>query len=199
MKFSTVFIAAASLIATTTAHGGVDQYIVGDTTYQGWSPYNSASGQKTIQRQYSSYDPLYIKDLSVRTHENTHPARANTLQTVNIRCNNKGALGTGVSSTIAAGAKLKTHWKQWTHRPTSLLVYMAKCPGSCDNFDGAGKIWCMYCSLELVASLMEPQSRSLSKASYPVLKTREFGLVMPSLTLYMPQSPFQPHSQQATI
>ncbi|CAN9325692.1 unnamed protein product [Alternaria alternata] len=68
---------------------------------------------------------MYIKDLS----------------TVNIRCNNKGTLGTGVSGTIAAGAKLKTHWKQWTHRPTSLLVYMAKCPGSCDSFDGAGKVW----------------------------------------------------------
>ncbi|CAN9080377.1 hypothetical protein AA0121_g580 [Alternaria tenuissima] len=125
MKFFTVFTGAASLIATATAHGGVDQYIVGGTTYEGWSPYNSAAGQKTIQRQYSSYDPMYIKDLS----------------TVNIRCNNKGTLGTGVSGTIAAGAKLKTHWKQWTHRPTSLLVYMAKCPGSCDSFDGAGKVW----------------------------------------------------------
>ena len=36
MRFSTAFTAAASLLATTTAHGGVDQYIVGDTTYQGY-------------------------------------------------------------------------------------------------------------------------------------------------------------------
>jgi hypothetical protein len=36
MKFSTALAAAASLVATATAHGGVDQYIVGDTTYQGW-------------------------------------------------------------------------------------------------------------------------------------------------------------------
>ncbi|KAG9191848.1 lytic cellulose monooxygenase (C1-hydroxylating) [Alternaria panax] len=65
MKFFTAFTRTASLVAIATAHGGVDQYIVGDTTYQGWSPYNSAAGQKTIQRQYSTYDPMYIKDLSV--------------------------------------------------------------------------------------------------------------------------------------
>jgi hypothetical protein len=65
------------------------------------------------------------------------------MQTVNIRCNNKGSLGSGVTGTIAAGAKLRTHWKQWTHRPTSLMVYMAKCPGTCDSWDGAGKVWCM--------------------------------------------------------
>jgi len=35
MKFSTAFTVVASLVATATAHGGVDQYIVGDTTYPG--------------------------------------------------------------------------------------------------------------------------------------------------------------------
>jgi len=63
------------------------------------------------------------------------------LSSGNIRCNNAGALGTGVSGAIAAGDKVKAHWKQWTHRPASVLVYMAKCPGSCDSFDGAGKVW----------------------------------------------------------
>ncbi|CAO2652841.1 Nn.00g022520.m01.CDS01 [Neocucurbitaria sp. VM-36] len=126
MRFSTAFTAAASLLATATAHGGVDTYTVGTTVYQGWSPYNSASGQKTLQRQYSSYDPLLIKDLS----------------TVNIRCNNAGALGSGVSGTVAAGDKLKAHWKQWTHRPAAVMVYMAKCPSAgCNGWDGAGKVW----------------------------------------------------------
>jgi hypothetical protein len=41
-------------------------YFIAPTDEISFSPYNSASGQKTIQRQYSSYDPLYIKDLSVR-------------------------------------------------------------------------------------------------------------------------------------
>ncbi|KAF2824369.1 hypothetical protein CC86DRAFT_354362 [Ophiobolus disseminans] len=125
MKFSTAFTTAASLIATASAHGGVDTYTVGSTVYQGWSPYNSASGQKSIQRQYPGYDPLLIKDLT----------------SVNIRCNNPGVLGTGSTGTIAAGAKLTAHWKQWTHKPAAVLVYMAKCPGSCDGFAGAGQIW----------------------------------------------------------
>ncbi|KAF1843404.1 lytic polysaccharide monooxygenase, partial [Cucurbitaria berberidis CBS 394.84] len=126
MRFATAFTAAASLLATSAAHGGVDVYTVGTTTYQGWSPYNSAAGQKTIQRQYSSYDPLLIKDLS----------------SVNIRCNNAGILGSGVTGTVAAGEKLKAHWKQWTHRPASIMVYMAKCPSAdCNGWDGAGKVW----------------------------------------------------------
>ncbi|KAL6710979.1 hypothetical protein ACN47E_006854 [Coniothyrium glycines] len=125
MKVYATFAAAASLLATASAHGGVDTYTVGTTVYQGWSPYNSVSSQKSIQRQYSSYDPMLIKDLS----------------SGNIRCNNAGALGTGVTGTVAAGQSIKAHWKQWTHRPAVFDVYMAKCPGSCDSFDGSGKVW----------------------------------------------------------
>lgn len=44
-----------------------------------------------------------------------HVSKSNKTQTVNIRCNNAGALGTGVSGTLAAGDKLTAHWKQWTH------------------------------------------------------------------------------------
>jgi len=122
MKLTTAF---ASLIAAVSAHGGVDTYTVGSTVYQGWQPYQGATGQKTLQRQYFTYDPLYIKDLS----------------TVNIRCNNAGAKGTGVTGKVAAGEKITAHWKQWTHRPASVMVYMAKCPGSCDSWDGSGKVW----------------------------------------------------------
>jgi len=122
MKFTTAF---ASLVAAVSAHGGVDTYTVGSTVYQGWQPYQSTSGQKSLQRQYATYDPLLIKDLS----------------SINIRCNNAGALGTGVTGTIAAGATIKAHWKQWTHRPASVMVYMARCPGTCDSFDGSGKVW----------------------------------------------------------
>lgn len=47
-----------------------------------------------------------------------------------------------MTGTVAAGAKLTTHWKQWTHRPATFMVYMAKCPGSCNSWDGSGKVWC---------------------------------------------------------
>ncbi|KAF2791072.1 carbohydrate-binding module family 1 protein [Melanomma pulvis-pyrius CBS 109.77] len=126
MKFSTVATAAASLLATASAHGGVGVYTIGTTAYQGWQPYNSASGQSSIQRQYASFNPLMIPDLT----------------TVNIRCNNAGILGTGLNAAVAAGATIKTKWTQWTHRPAAIMIYMAKCPSAgCNNWDGAGKVW----------------------------------------------------------
>jgi len=125
MKFSSVFAAAAT-VAAVSAHGGVGVYTIGSTKYQGWQPYNSASGQKSIQRQYSSFNPLMIADLT----------------TVNIRCNNGGTLGTGLSASVAAGDKIKTTWTQWTHRPSAVMIYMARCPsGGCNNWDGSGKVW----------------------------------------------------------
>jgi hypothetical protein len=36
MKAFAIFTTAASLIATTNAHGAVDKYIVGDTVYEGY-------------------------------------------------------------------------------------------------------------------------------------------------------------------
>ncbi|KAF2636742.1 hypothetical protein P280DRAFT_501017 [Massarina eburnea CBS 473.64] len=125
MKYAT-FTTAALLLATASAHGGVGTYYIGSTAYQGWQPYNSASGQSTIQRQYSTFDPILVAGIS----------------TVNIRCNNAGILGTGPIGTVAAGGTIKAHWTQWTHRPTSVMVYMAKCPSSgCNSWDGSGKVW----------------------------------------------------------
>ncbi|KAH7121267.1 glycosyl hydrolase family 61-domain-containing protein [Dendryphion nanum] len=126
MKFSTVCTVAASLLVTVSAHGGIGKYTIGSTVYPGWQPYQGAAGQKTVQRKYPSFDPLLIPDLS----------------TANIRCNNPGTLGTGLSATVAAGEKIKATWIQWTHRPTSVLVFLAKCPSSgCNDWDGAGKVW----------------------------------------------------------
>ncbi|KAF2271455.1 uncharacterized protein EI97DRAFT_428197 [Westerdykella ornata] len=109
MKCLAFISTCASLLSVATAHGGVGTYTIGTTAYKGWQPYNSASGQKSIQRQYSTFDPLLIADLSK----------------VQIRCNNAGALGTGLSATIAAGSTIKA---TWTH-------------SGCNNWDGAGKVW----------------------------------------------------------
>ncbi|PSN69212.1 hypothetical protein BS50DRAFT_549890 [Corynespora cassiicola Philippines] len=126
MKVSTIFAVGSSLLGVVEAHGGVGTYTIGTTVWQGWQPYNSVSGQKSIQRQYGSFNPLLIADLT----------------TVNIRCNNAGALGTGLTASIAAGATLKAHWTQWTHRPSAIMIYMARCPSSgCNGWDGAGKVW----------------------------------------------------------
>lgn len=46
-----------SLAASAAAHGGVTSYVIAGTTYAGWQPYNGASGQSSIERPYSTYDP----------------------------------------------------------------------------------------------------------------------------------------------
>jgi lytic cellulose monooxygenase (C1-hydroxylating) len=55
MFFSIATIAA--FVAAAAAHGGVTSYQIAGVTYTGWSPYNSPSGQTSIERPYSSYDP----------------------------------------------------------------------------------------------------------------------------------------------
>jgi cellulase len=53
---STILVAAA-LAGTAAAHGGVTSYKIAGTTYPGWQAFNSASGQTSIERPYSSYNP----------------------------------------------------------------------------------------------------------------------------------------------
>jgi len=122
MKAISISAAIVALAATVSAHGGVGKYIIGSTEYPGWQPYNSASGQSTIQRQYSSFDPIL------------------TPTGTNIRCNNQGQTSQ-LSAPINAGDKITAVWTQWTHAEGPVTVYMAKCPGSCSGFDGSGAVW----------------------------------------------------------
>ncbi|KAK6340604.1 hypothetical protein TWF696_008929 [Orbilia brochopaga] len=134
------YLAAVALLASTvSAHGGVSSYQSGSTTWPGWSPYNSPSGQSSIERQYSSYDPLLIADLSK----------------INIICNNAGATGTGKTATIAAGSQLTAYWAQWTHAEGCVMVYMAKCPsGGCNSWTGTGANWFKINQVGLISGTM---------------------------------------------
>ncbi|EPS43036.1 hypothetical protein H072_2971 [Dactylellina haptotyla CBS 200.50] len=134
------YLAAAALLASTvSAHGGVVSYSSGSTTWPGWQPYNSPSGQKSIERQYSSFDPLFIADLGK----------------INIICNNAGILGTGLTASIAAGSKITAYWSQWTHAEGCVMVYMAKCPSSgCNNWDGTGTAWFKINQVGLISGTM---------------------------------------------
>lgn len=131
------YLAVAALLASTVnAHGGVVSFSSGSTNYPGWQPYNSASGQKTIERQYPNFDPLY---------------KAN-LQSINIICNNPGVTGTGVSATVAAGSQFTAYWSQWTHAEGCVMVYMAKCPSSgCNSWTGTGTAWFKISQVGLIS------------------------------------------------
>lgn len=70
MFISALVVAAALSVSQVLAHGGVTSYKIGgkdpftgldvtlmifeDTTYTGWSPYNDASSQTSIERPYST-------------------------------------------------------------------------------------------------------------------------------------------------
>ncbi|KAF3938732.1 Endoglucanase-4 [Dactylella cylindrospora] len=133
------FAAAALLASTVSAHGGVVSYSSGSTTYKGWEPYNSPSGQQSIERQYSSFNPLMIPDLS----------------SINIVCNNAGVGGTGLTATIAAGSQITAYWSQWTHAEGCIMVYMAKCPsGGCNSWTGTGTVWFKIDQVGLISGTM---------------------------------------------
>ncbi|KAJ3488323.1 hypothetical protein NLI96_g2910 [Meripilus lineatus] len=85
---------ALSQIAIVSAHGGVTSWTVGSTTYPGWQPYNSAAGQVTPGRPYSSYNPIL-----------------NAVDPT-IHCNNDGSNSpTPQSITLSAGTAITAHWQ----------------------------------------------------------------------------------------
>ncbi|TRM70326.1 glycoside hydrolase family 61 protein [Schizophyllum amplum] len=120
----TATLVAAFLASSAAAHGGVNRYIIDGELYQGWSPYNVASGQTSIERPYSSYNP--IMDAADAT----------------IHCNDAGsASGAQLTATVAAGAEITAQWDQWTHREGPVMVYMADCGGDCSSVNSATLKW----------------------------------------------------------
>lgn len=51
-------VALLTQVTSTFAHGGVTNIGINGVKSPGWSPYNSASGQTTAARPYSSFDPI---------------------------------------------------------------------------------------------------------------------------------------------
>ncbi|KAI0779690.1 glycoside hydrolase [Fomes fomentarius] len=124
--FVPVFLAALALgTGQVAAHGGVLSYNIGGTDYNGFVPYNSASGQSSIQREWDTYNPL------------TDPSDSF------LACNNNGgSLGSNQkSATVPAGSKVIAYWNKWTHEIGPVLVYMAKCNGACTSSTPSSLSW----------------------------------------------------------
>ncbi|KAJ8076539.1 hypothetical protein PM082_000962 [Marasmius tenuissimus] len=117
-------VVLASLVYRTFAHGGVLNYRFGNVWYNGFVPYTSAAGQSSIQREWDQYDPITNV---------VHP---------NLSCNiNGAALSKQESATVAAGTTVTAYWNPWPHTIGPVLVYMAKCPGSCTSADSSALDW----------------------------------------------------------
>ncbi|KAF9463958.1 cellulose-growth-specific protein [Collybia nuda] len=134
MKLSALVTLASFLVAQAAAHGGVSQYIINGVTYQGWSPYNTPTGQSSIGRPYSSYDPILSPTASTMS------------------CNNNGQASAGqLSATVAAGTAITAKWAQWTHGQGPVTVYMAKCSGSCTSNNSNNLSWFKIAETGLVS------------------------------------------------
>ncbi|KAL0567666.1 Esterase/lipase/thioesterase [Marasmius crinis-equi] len=96
------------------AHGGVLSISNGGTTYPGWQPYNTPTGQSSVIRPWSTYNP--IQDATAST----------------VGCNDDGTSPSGqLTATVKAGSQITAYWNQvWPHPYGPMLVYMAQCPGT---------------------------------------------------------------------
>jgi len=108
------------------AHGGVLSYANSGSWYWGWSPYNTPTGQTTIQRPWSSYNPIQVA---------TDPT---------IACNDDGTSGAlQLTATVKAGSAITAYWNQvWPHAYGPMLTYLAQCPGSsCTGVSASSLKW----------------------------------------------------------
>ncbi|KAF9041534.1 glycosyl hydrolase family 61-domain-containing protein [Panaeolus papilionaceus] len=128
MLLSTVSLALALCAQKVAAHGGVLSYKIGGQYYKGFAPYNSASGQVTIQRQWNTFDP--IQDASAST----------------VACNNDGSAlpdSQQLTATVTAGSAITAYWNNpWPHPQGPVLTYLAQCPGSsCNGVNSRSLKW----------------------------------------------------------
>ncbi|EMD31056.1 glycoside hydrolase family 61 protein [Gelatoporia subvermispora B] len=112
--FAALLVVASATLPRALAHGGVLSYENAGNWYQGWAPYNSPVGQTTIQRPWSTYNPIT---------DPTDPT---------LSCNDDGTSGAlQLTATVQAGSAITAYWNQvWPHAYGPMLVYLAQCPGT---------------------------------------------------------------------
>ncbi|KAL0951995.1 hypothetical protein HGRIS_008649 [Hohenbuehelia grisea] len=132
MAFALLAVLSSFLLSQVAAHGGVTSYTIGGTTFAGWQPYNDPSSQSSIERPYSSYDPILS------------PTDAK------ISCNNNGqASAKQLTTSVAAGTAITAHWR---HGP--VMVYMAKCSGSCTSSNSNSLKWFKIAETGLISGTL---------------------------------------------
>ena len=103
------------------AHGAVTSYSIGSRTYPGYDGYNKAASTGTIQRQWSTYDPVMKVTDSM------------------VLCN--GGTSAPANASIKAGQNITAIWKQWTHQQGPVMVWMYDCGASFTTCNGSGSKW----------------------------------------------------------
>ncbi|EIW77477.1 hypothetical protein CONPUDRAFT_139222 [Coniophora puteana RWD-64-598 SS2] len=118
------FASLLAFVACASAHGGVLYYANGGNWYDGWQPYNTPTGQTSIQRPWSSYNPI---------QDATDPT---------IGCNDDGTAGAlQLTATVAAGSDITAYWNQWPHPTGPVMTYLADCGGDCTSVNSNTAKW----------------------------------------------------------
>ncbi|KAG8825989.1 hypothetical protein FRC18_010149, partial [Serendipita sp. 400] len=120
--FQLASLLATVLLATRVAgHGAVTSYVIGGTTYPGYTGFSPASSPPTIEWQWPDYNPTLDPAMS------------------SVKCN--GGTSAALSASVAAGGTVTAKWAQWTHAEGSISVYLFKCAGAFSACTGSGSGW----------------------------------------------------------
>ncbi|KZS96273.1 cellulose-growth-specific protein, partial [Sistotremastrum niveocremeum HHB9708] len=128
----TALVLVATGISSVAAHGGVLSYSNAGNWYWGWAPYDTPTGQTSIERPWSTYNPIT---------DATDPQLA---------CNDDGTSGAlQLTATVEAGSAITAYWNQiWPHALGPMLTYLAACPGStCTGVNSNTLEWVNECGL----------------------------------------------------
>ncbi|TVY13655.1 Cellulose-growth-specific protein [Lachnellula arida] len=156
MLFCTLFSAGALLVAETFAHGAVTSYVIGGTTYPGYTGFSPASSPPTIQRQWPDHNPtLSVTAASVKCNGGTSAALNASVHRQCAgdfsACDGSGtgwfkidqmgmtgtSWGTAVTSTVQPGSHLIRHELLALHQADTPQFY-AECAQVVVTGSGAG-------------------------------------------------------------
>ncbi|KAJ4358588.1 uncharacterized protein N0V89_003172 [Didymosphaeria variabile] len=117
------------------AHGYVQQLLLGPNLVEAWNPYKDPQKNPPVNKV-------------TRKFLDNGPVTDNAFLTDAITCNYgaKGAANNvpaNVSVEVAAGSKVSFFWTEWTSdHPGPIMTYLANCAGDCTTFSGStGNVW----------------------------------------------------------
>ncbi|CAI4219272.1 unnamed protein product [Parascedosporium putredinis] len=118
--------ALALLAGQVVAHGGLNNYTVGETWYRGYDPNAPAEEQLgqdwMVQRSWTTIDPVFDYDSEF------------------LSCNNPGASASAYID-IAAGDNITAIYWYWLHPTGPMAVWLAECGESCEDVDTKELEW----------------------------------------------------------
>ncbi|VUC30183.1 unnamed protein product [Clonostachys rosea] len=123
-----------ALPAVVSAHGFVQQILLGNTLVDTWNPYKDPQKNPAVQK-------------ITRVFKDNGPVTDGRFTSEEITCNigrdGKNNIPVAYTASVAAGSAVKFYWTAWeSDHPGPILTYLANCQGECSAFSGStGNVW----------------------------------------------------------